>query len=78
MDDTCRGIFQSVEGLYCKSPIQCLASSEILTPQPLTALRVCTLKDLVRGEDARHCSVLYISKYFVFQSVTHHVLKLLE
>jgi hypothetical protein len=24
----------SVEGLYCKRPIQCLASSEILTPPP--------------------------------------------
>ncbi len=31
-----------VEGLYCKRPIQCLASSEILTPHPLTARRVCT------------------------------------
>jgi hypothetical protein len=30
---------QSVEGLYCKRPIQCLASSKILTPL------------LVRGED---------------------------
>jgi hypothetical protein len=24
-----------VEGLYCKRPIQCLASSKILTPTPL-------------------------------------------
>jgi hypothetical protein len=32
----------SVEGLYCKRPIQCLASSEILTTHPLTARRVCT------------------------------------
>ncbi len=24
----------TVEGLYCKRPIQCLASSEILTPHP--------------------------------------------
>jgi hypothetical protein len=33
----------AVEGLYCKRPIQCLASSEILTPlHPLTAPRVCT------------------------------------
>ncbi len=30
------------EGLYCKRRIQCLASSEILTPHPLTARRVCT------------------------------------
>jgi hypothetical protein len=33
---------QGVEGLYCKRPIQCLASSEILTPHPLTARQVCT------------------------------------
>ncbi len=32
----------SVAGLYCKRPIQCLTSSEILTPHPLTAWRVCT------------------------------------
>ncbi len=31
-----------VEGLYCKRPIQCLASSEILTPHPLTAQGECT------------------------------------
>jgi hypothetical protein len=37
-----------VEGLYCKRPIQCLASSEILTPPPLTARRVCTPPPLVR------------------------------
>jgi hypothetical protein len=72
----------AVEGLYCKRPIQCLASSEILTPHPLTARRVCTPPPppLVRGKDtlsgwrgvgvnssdeARHCSVLYICKYFV-------------
>jgi hypothetical protein len=31
---------RTVEGLYCKRPIQCLASSEILTPPPpLTARR---------------------------------------
>jgi hypothetical protein len=50
-------------------------------PHPLTARRVCTLpafgaegghtRWVVRGwgvnilEDARHCSVLYICKYFV-------------
>ncbi len=67
----------SVEGLYCKRPIQCLASSELLTPYPLTARRVCTPggEDILAGwrgvggvnssEDARHCSVLYIWKYFV-------------
>jgi hypothetical protein len=32
---------QAVEGLYCKRPIQCLASSELLT-HPLTAQRVFT------------------------------------
>jgi hypothetical protein len=30
-----------VQGLYCKRPIQCLASSKLL-PHPLTARRVCT------------------------------------
>ncbi len=37
--------------LYCKRPIQCLASSKILTPHPLTARRVCTLPPLVRGKN---------------------------
>jgi hypothetical protein len=71
----------AVEGLYCKRPTQCLAPSKILTPHPLTAWRVCTPPPLVQGEDtlagwrggggvniledARHCSVLYICKYFV-------------
>ncbi len=32
-----------VERLYCKRPILCLASSEILTPTPLTARRVCSV-----------------------------------
>jgi hypothetical protein len=40
-----------VERLYCKRPIQCLSSSKILTPHPLTARRVCTRPPLVRGED---------------------------
>ncbi len=40
-----------VEGLYCKRPIQSLASSKILTPHPLTARRVCPPLPLVRGED---------------------------
>jgi hypothetical protein len=67
----------TVEGLYCKRPIQCLASSEQLTPHPLTARRVCTTPPLVRrgghtrwverggvnsSEDARHCNVLFICK----------------
>jgi hypothetical protein len=33
---------QSIERLYCKRPILCLASSKILTPTPLTARRVCS------------------------------------
>jgi hypothetical protein len=44
-------IHRGVEGLYCKRPIQCLASSKILTPHSLTARRVCTPLPLVRGED---------------------------
>jgi hypothetical protein len=64
----------SVEGLYCKRPIQCLASSE--ERPPLTARRVCTSPTFGVGgghtrlrergwgvnssEDARHCSVLDI------------------
>ncbi len=42
---------KTVEGLYCKRPTQCLASSEILTPHPLTARRMCSPPPLVRGED---------------------------
>ncbi len=34
-------ILPPIEGLYCKRPIQCLASCEILTSHPLTARRVC-------------------------------------
>jgi hypothetical protein len=43
----------AVERLYCKRPIQCLASYKILTPHPLTARRVYPqpLPPLVRGED---------------------------
>jgi hypothetical protein len=76
----------AVEGLYCKRPIQCLASSEILTPppHPLTARRVYPPAFGAGGghtrlgergwgvkssEDARHCSVLYICKYFVCVTV---------
>jgi hypothetical protein len=66
-------IGQFVEGLYCKRPIQCLACSEILTPHPLTAQRVCTVYPPGGGHirwvegvgvnssgEARYCSVLYI------------------
>jgi hypothetical protein len=75
-----------VEGLCCKRPIQCLASSEILTPPPLTNPASVYPPPLVRGEDtlsgwrgggglnipedARHCSVLYICKYFVVHPLT--------
>ncbi len=78
-----------VEGLYCKRPIKCLASSEILTPHPPSPpgeCALCTLPPLVRredtlargrggggvnggSEDARHCSVLYICKYFVEKTI---------
>jgi hypothetical protein len=38
-----RHIPHTVEGLFCKRPIQCLASSKILIPpRPLTTRRVCT------------------------------------
>jgi hypothetical protein len=64
-----------------------MASSELLTPHPLTARRVCTPRIWCGGrihslggegvgggvkssEDARHCSVLYICKYFVASEVT--------
>ncbi len=66
----------AVEGLYCKRPILCLASSKILTA-PLTARLYPPAfgaggghtRCVERGwgvnilEDARHCSVLYICKY---------------
>jgi hypothetical protein len=40
------------ERLYCKRPIQCLASSKILTSHSLTSRRVwCTPPSLVRGKD---------------------------
>jgi hypothetical protein len=73
-----------VERLYCKRPIQCLASPKILIPHSLTARRVCPppafgaggghTRWVERGwgvnilEDARHCSVLYIRNYFVSKS----------
>jgi hypothetical protein len=40
-----------VEGLYCKMPIQCLASSKLLNPHPLAARWVCIPLPFVRGED---------------------------
>jgi hypothetical protein len=74
-----------VEGLYYKRTIQCLASSEILTlPPPHRPASVYpTAFGAGRGhtrwvergwgvnssEDARHCSVLYICKYFVVKCV---------
>ncbi len=66
----------SVEGLYCKRPIQCLASSALLTPTPSPPL--------VRGEDTLagwrgggvsivrktpNTALYYICKYFVTPSV---------
>ncbi len=41
---------QTVEGLYCKRPIRCLASSEILTPTP-SSPGECIPPPLVRRED---------------------------
>jgi hypothetical protein len=32
--DPLPGLLETVGGLYCKRPIQCLASSELLTPTP--------------------------------------------
>ncbi len=50
-----RVILCIVKRLYCKRPIQCLASSKILTTHPLTARRVCITipppLPLVRGKD---------------------------
>jgi hypothetical protein len=73
----------SVEELYCKRPIQCLASSEILTPHPLTARRVCTRPPLVRGEDTlargRGGGVdtalysIYVSTLWRYLSCTHNI-----
>jgi hypothetical protein len=84
-------VFGAVEGLYCNRPIQCLASSEILTPPPAAPhrQRVCTPSPppafgaggghtrwvesgwgVNSSEDARHCSVLYKCKYFVFGAIS--------
>jgi hypothetical protein len=60
----------SVEGLYCKRPIQCLARV-CIPPPPLWCGGGGHTRWKERGvgvnilEDARHCSVLYIHKYFV-------------
>ncbi len=53
-----------LEELYCKRPIQCLASSEILTPTGYTLAGWRGWR-VNSSEDATHCSVLYICKYFV-------------
>jgi hypothetical protein len=49
------GIVLPVERLYCKRPIQCLASSKILTPPTLSlpgeCVSVCIPLPLVRGEN---------------------------
>ncbi len=70
----------SVEGLYCKRLIQ---SSKILTPHPLASVYCVpprlwcggrTNSWVERGwgvnilEDARHCTIFYIRKYFVLLS----------
>jgi hypothetical protein len=66
------GLPETVEGLYCKRPIQCLVSSELLTPHPPafgaggghTRWRERGWGGGVNSsEDARHCSVLYICNY---------------
>jgi len=69
----------NVERFYCKRPNP--------TPNPLTVRRVCPppafgaggghTRCVERGwgincsEDARHCSVLYICKYFVINTNSH-------
>ncbi len=69
-----RGLHRS----YCKRPIQCRASSKILTPHRPASVYPPALgaggghtRWVEKGwgfnilEDARHCSVLYIRNYFV-------------
>ena len=74
-------ILVALEGLYCKRPILCLASSKILTPSPHPPHRPASVYPSAFGGhtpwvergggvvnslvDARHCSVLYICKYVV-------------
>jgi hypothetical protein len=71
---------QRRRGIYCKRPIQCLSSSKILThPTPHRPACVCGgrtnsqggkgVEGQYFGEDARHCSELYIRKYFVVKGV---------
>jgi hypothetical protein len=78
----------TVKRLYCKRPIQCLASSKILTPPPLPGDCVVYppafgaggghTRWVERGwgvnilEDARHSSVLYVCKYFVVTTNYHY------
>ncbi len=53
----------TAEGLYCKRPIQCLASSQILTPHRPGGGHTRWVEmgwGVHSLEDARHCSVLYI------------------
>ncbi len=49
-------ILAIVEGLYCKRPVQCLESYEMVAPHPLTARRVCTPR-LWCGGRTRTCWV---------------------
>jgi hypothetical protein len=64
---------RGVEGLYCKRPIQCLASSEKFTPHLPASVYPPPLErggghtrwvesgwGVNSSEDARHCSLLYI------------------
>jgi hypothetical protein len=50
-DVSCTFCGKYVEGLYCKRPIQCLASSELLTPHPPHGPASVYPPPLVRGED---------------------------
>jgi hypothetical protein len=72
------------ERLYCKRPIQCLASSKILTPHRPASVYPAAFSAggghtrwVERGwgvnslEDARPCSALYICKYFVLLALVH-------
>ncbi len=55
-----------VEGLYCKRPIQCLASSEILTPPPTSPAGECVpFPPAVRKTPDTALYSTYICKYFV-------------
>ncbi len=67
-----QNIYILVEGLYCKVPIQCLASSEMYPPPPAFGTGGGHTRLVEWGwgvnssEDSRHCSVLYICKYCVY------------